>query len=243
MFHFMIDLENTRSKGLQGAEYLSPDDRVTIFYSQSCLKVEQGKLQQIIDAGSILDICCLQRIGKNALDFYIASRVGELFGSGYRGMVAIVSNDKGYSAVQDYWSLCAKPARKVVLQPSIEKCIGCSSENSARRKLIQKKLQEVNLEAQYGAYEGHLRMREELEDYFADTAYKELLGQIVDMAEGGKDHSRRGLYLDSVKRFGRKRGLEIYRKIKPTLETEAVAEAEEGKAQDSWMHTGAKAEI
>ena len=50
MFHFMIDLENTRSRGLQGAEYLSVEDCVTIFYSQSCLKVEGGKLQQIMDA-------------------------------------------------------------------------------------------------------------------------------------------------------------------------------------------------
>lgn len=65
MFHFMIDFENTWSKGLQGAEYLSPDDRVTIFYSNSCLKVEKGKLQQIIDAGSMLDICRLQRAGKS----------------------------------------------------------------------------------------------------------------------------------------------------------------------------------
>ncbi len=152
MFHFMIDFENTWSKGLQGAEYLSPDDRVTIFYSNSCLKVEKGKLQQIIDAGSMLDICRLQRAGKNALDFYIASRIGALFGEGYLGRVAIVSNDKGYSAVQDYWAKCAKPSRRIILQPNIEQCIGCSDEESERRKLVQEKLQEVNLEAQYKLY-------------------------------------------------------------------------------------------
>lgn len=217
MFHFMIDLENTRSKGLQGAEYLSPDDQVTIFYSQSCMKVEKGRLQQIIDAGSILDICRLQRVGKNALDFYIASRIGEVFGSGYRGTVAIVSGDKGYEAIRDYWANCAVSAGRVILQTSIEQCIGCSAEESARRRQIQGKLQEVNLEAQYGLYEERLKMRKELEGCLSDTAYRDMLGQIMDVVEKGKGRGRRLLYLDTVKRFGRKKGLDIYAKIKKSI--------------------------
>lgn len=217
MFHFMIDFENTRSRGLQGGEYLSPDDHVTIFYSQSCLKVEKGKLQQIVDAGSGLDICRLQKIGKNAMDFYIASRIGELFGSGYLGTVAIVSNDKGFNAVKDYWSGCAKPSRKVVLQPDIEHCIGCSNEDSARRAGIQGKLQEVNLEAQFGLYKEQFRTRRELVDCFADTAYQDLLGQIINVVEAGKGHGRRELYLDTVKRFGKKKGLDIYTRIKQSI--------------------------
>nr|WP_296441524.1 PIN domain-containing protein [uncultured Acetatifactor sp.] len=217
MFHFMIDLENTRSKGLQGAEYLSPDDHVTVFYSESCLKVEKGKLQQIIDAGSVLDICRLQRNGKNALDFYITSKVGELFGAGYQGIVAIVSGDKGYCAVQDYWAKCVKPARTVILQPNIEQCIGCSNESSPRRGMIQERLREVNLETQFGMYGEHLKMRQILEDSFADTAYRDLLGQIVSVVERQKGCGRRVLYLDTIKRFGRKKGLEIYTKIKQTV--------------------------
>ncbi len=217
MFHFMIDFENTCSKGLQGAEHLSPDDCVTVFYSNSCMKVEKGKLQQVIEAGSVLDICRLQRTGKNALDFYIASRIGALFGAGYQGTVAIVSNDKGYSAVQDYWAKCAKPARRIILQPNIEQCIGASDEDSPRRRLIQDRLQEVNLEAQYRLYGEHLEMRRALEGCFADTAYRDLLGQIVSIVEQRRDHDRRVLYLDTIKRFGRKKGLEIYAKIKQTI--------------------------
>ena len=220
MFHFMIDLENTRSKGLQGAEYLTADDCVTIFYSQTCMKLEKGKLQQIIDAGSALDIRRLQRTGKNALDFYIASRIGELFGSGYTGIVAIVSNDKGYNAVQDYWSCCVKPVRKVLLQPNIEQCIGCSNESSDRKKLIQGRLQEVNLETEYRLYGERLKMRRALEEIFSDTAYRNLIGQIFGVVEGRKEHEPRGLYLDTIKRFGREDGLEIYRRIKPVFGAE-----------------------
>lgn len=134
---------------MQGAEYLSKDDGVTLFYSQHCAKVEKGKLQQIIEAGSNLDICRLRHTGRNAMDFYIACKIGELFGSGYQGIVAIVSGDKGYSAVQDYWTCCAEPVRRVVLRPNIEQCIGCSGEGSERERLIQGKLQEVDLDMQY----------------------------------------------------------------------------------------------
>lgn len=217
MCHFMIDLENTRSKGLQGAEYLSPDDQVTIFYSQSCMRVERGRLQQIVDAGSFLDICRLQKTGKNALDFYITSKIGEVFGGGYQGTVAIVSNDKGYCAVQDYWAKCAKPSRRVILHSNIEQCIGSAKEDSQRGRLIQEKLQEVNLETQYGLYEEHLKTRQTLEVIFADTAYRELLGQIVNLVEAQKGHERRLLYLDILKSFGRKRGLDIYTRIKQIM--------------------------
>ncbi len=227
MFHFMIDLENTRSRGLQGAEYLTADDCVTIFYSQTCVKLEKGKLQQIIDAGSVLDIRRLRRTGKNALDFYIASRIGELFGGGYSGIVAIVSNDKGYNAVQDYWSSCAKPARKVLLQSNIEQCIGCSNESSDRKKLIQGKLQEVNLETEYRLYGERLKMRRALEDIFSDTSYRNLTGQIFGVVEGRKESELRGLYLDTIKRFGREDGLEIYRRIKQAFGAERERAADE----------------
>ena len=32
--YFLIDFENVRSKGLEGAEYLLPTDHVIIFYSK-----------------------------------------------------------------------------------------------------------------------------------------------------------------------------------------------------------------
>ena len=92
----MIDFENTGSRVLQGAEYLQPDDSVTIFYSQICMKIEQKPLRQLKESGCSFRICKLQKPGKNALDFYIASHIGEIYGQGYTGMIAIVSNDAGY---------------------------------------------------------------------------------------------------------------------------------------------------
>ena len=93
MLHFMIDFENVRNNGLAGSEYLSGQDRVTIFYSAGCVQVENGRMEQILGSGCELDLCKLQKQGKNGLDFFIASRIGEIYGSGYAGDVSIISRD------------------------------------------------------------------------------------------------------------------------------------------------------
>lgn len=152
MIHFMIDFENVKSGGLAGSEYLCAYDRMTIFYSVCCQYIESKRMRQIRDAGCELDICRVQNNGKNALDFYIASKIGELYGSGYKGDIAIVSNDKGFRAVQEYWSGSFED-RKIVLKPNLEQCILFSGESSVRRRLIQDKRKKVHIESEFQKYQ------------------------------------------------------------------------------------------
>lgn len=70
LIHFMIDFENTKSRGLQGAEYLQADDAVTIFYSQACMKIEWERFRQIKESGCKFKICKLQKVRKNGLCIY-----------------------------------------------------------------------------------------------------------------------------------------------------------------------------
>lgn len=212
MIHFMVDFENTRSQGLQGVSYLLPEDSVTIFYSQACIKAENGKLQQMFNAHSNISVCKLKNTGKNALDFYIASKIGEVYGSGYEGTVAIVSKDKGYKAVRDYWQYCVPKPRSIILQPDIGQCIVSSNENSERRKQIQQQLQSVNLETEFAKYEERVRIQKLLKEEFAGTRYEDMIGQIQDILRDRK--KPKILYLNALKAFGRKDGIEIYRKVK-----------------------------
>lgn len=85
MLHFLVDFENVGNQGLQGTSWLNAEDSITIFFSQTKAKIEQRKLQQIIRSKCDFQICRLDKTGKNALDFYIATRVGEIYGSGYAG--------------------------------------------------------------------------------------------------------------------------------------------------------------
>lgn len=213
--HFMIDFENTRSRGLQGADYLMPEDAVTIFYSQACMKIERRWFCQIQETGCGFYICKLQKEGKNALDFYIASRIGELYGSGYTGKTAIVSNDTGFRAVRDYWKNCAAVSRDIILRPDIEQCIAASGENSYRQRQICKGKQEISLEDEYRQYIEHQKLRRKLEDSLGNTEYADLIEQVMSMVESPK--SRKILYLDSVKRFGREKGLKIYHQVRQIL--------------------------
>ena len=215
MIHFMIDFENTRSRGLQGAEYLQPDDLVTIFYSQVCMKIERKRFCQLKESGCSFRICKLQKSGKNALDFYIASHIGEIYGQGYTGMAAIVSNDAGFRAIKEYWKSCVSIPRNVILRPDIEQCIFSSGENSFRQRQICLEKQEIHLEEEYKKYEEQQRIRKGLEECFAHTDYERLIEQIMSMIESPK--SLKFLYLDSVKQFGKRDGLNIYHKVKQII--------------------------
>ena len=210
--HFMIDYENIRDRGLDGAEYLTKDDSVTIFFSKSCQKIGQGKLQKVFDSGCKLDICQLQNPGKNAVDFYIASRIGELYGNGYTGITAIVSNDNGFKAVREYWKKCSFHHREVILKPDIQQSIVSANENSIRRTEIQRVLKDVDIIEEFKKYEEKTRVRKELVELFADSEYASMVEQIMDIIEGESRHKI--IYLGSLKRFGRKKGVEIYRKLR-----------------------------
>ena len=215
MIHFMVDFENTRSRGLHGAEYLQPDDSVTIFYSQACMKIERKRFCQLKESGCGFRICKLQKSGKNALDFYIASCIGEMYGQGYTGMTAIVSNDSGFRAVREYWKSCADVPRDIILRPDIEQCIFSSGENSFRQRQISMGKHEVHLEEEYRKYAEQQRIRKGLEKSFAHTDYERLIEQIMSMIESSKP--LKILYLDSVKQFGKRDGLNIYHKIKQII--------------------------
>ncbi len=206
--HFMVDFENVRDPGLNGAQYLSPNDSVTLFFSRGTQRVEKGQLQKVLDSGCELDICRLEHTGKNAIDFYIASRIGEIHGGGYTGVTAIVSKDNGFKAVKDYWEKCASHPRKIVLKPDIQQSIASSNENSLRRAQIHGILKDVDIIEEFKKYEEKNRVHSELKKLFTDTD-AELVPQIIDIIEG--ERLLRKIYLASLTRFGRKKGLEIYR--------------------------------
>ncbi|MCI8605536.1 MAG: hypothetical protein HFG72_01490 [Hungatella sp.] len=210
--YFLIDFENVLSEGMKGTQYLLEEDTVIIFFSQACEQIQQGCFRQIAQSFCQLDICKLKKTGKNALDFYIATKVGEIFGGGYSGKTAIVSKDQGFSAVKDYWRLKVQPKREVVLGPTLEQCIVSANENRMRTSQIREELKPVKLETEFARYQEQRRMREILEKAFADTGYKEQVGAIQHLLE--KQSGKKILYLDSVKTFGKRDGLEIYRRMK-----------------------------
>lgn len=213
MAYFMIDLENTHNAGLKGAEYLCPQDWVIIFFSQNSETVAFGSLRKMFETGCNIELCKLVRPGKNALDFYIAGKIGELYGGGYSGDVVIVSKDKHFRAVSDYWEQCAKPSRRVLVQPDIERCILTLNENSQRQIRVQEELRKVKLEETYHSFLEKQRIYHALEQFFQGSEYADKLDLIMEIIAANGVIGR-NTYLSVLKIFGRKNGLEVYQRLK-----------------------------
>ena len=92
--YFLVDFENVRSGGLRGVDYLEESDYLTIFFSNAAHSCENRYLEDIERSGCHFDTCKLKNTGKNGLDFYIASRVGEFYGTGHKERLAIISKDQ-----------------------------------------------------------------------------------------------------------------------------------------------------
>ena len=160
--YFLVDFENVKSSGLRGTDYLEKEDYVTIFFSKEAHSCESRYLEEIEQSGCTFDTCKLLKTGKNGLDFYIATRVGEFYGGGHKEQVAIISKDQGFNAVRDYWDARLENGNKIIIAPSIERSLIAGNEKSERVKRLKQKL-------------------------------------------------------NSLHRFGKKQGLEIYGRLKPIL--------------------------
>ena len=117
--YFLVDFENVKSNGLKGSEYLLSEDSIELFFSEATPTIANGIFEQIKKSGCKLRVYKLQNPRKNALDFYITSRLGELIGDGYQEPIAIISNDKDYKSVQDYWRECSDAKRRILLSSTI----------------------------------------------------------------------------------------------------------------------------
>lgn len=162
--HFIVDFENVKNNGLKGSDCLLISDSVELFFSDACPTIANGIFEHLKKSECEVRVCKLQILRKNALDFYITSRLGELIGSGYQEQIAIISNDKDYKSVQEYWRECSDTKRRILL---------------------------------------------------SGTEYASQLAEIEKVYE--KRNDKKVLYLNSLKRFGRKNGLQIYNQMKQII--------------------------
>lgn len=209
---FILDYENCHYAGMNGVEYLEPTDRVEIFFSSACSRVKAGDWNSIKQSGCGIFTYYLQQSGKQALDMAICTRVGEIMGDNTREEIAIISGDQGYKATIDYCMCTHK--RRVILEKSIRQAI-VQEKKSARKNLIISQEKLLSLSEEYGAYMENMRMHEKCLKLFSGTEMEDRLDEIVELLLDKS--SARVLYLNSLKRFGRKCGMETYRELKKIL--------------------------
>ncbi len=214
---FLIDLENVHSAGLRGSELLTEADTVVLFYSDSNEKIEQGALNRIFNSGCNIVLRKVKTKGKNALDFYIAAYVGELLGKGSAEYVSIVSNDKDFQMVREYW-MTVRPKSNIALKPNIISCIIASQERGKRVNRALYELRGIPLKEAYASRQREAQQKKELQEMIGTEKVEDAIALLQQGLSG------RALYLAVLKLLGRENGLRLYRYIKEKAEGSIVSE-------------------
>ena len=211
----LVDYENVNgADGLKGVDVLNQDDTLIIFYSAQCERIRYEYIREIEDSGCEFSAVKLERRGKNALDFYIASECGAISERGEK-QIAIISKDKGYQSVIDYLTAKCEDL-KIVKAGSIEVALTLLDDQSdaKRRALLHKRIQTIDLEEEYDRIKEKNRKHKELKQLLKEKGYASKSPEIINLLEEKKDEGKQELYRETLHCFGKKAGGEIYQIIK-----------------------------
>jgi hypothetical protein len=100
---YLIDYENVHKNGLNGIEKLTAEDTVVIFAGNMINDMPIEIVMAILDSPAQTRIKKMKKTADNYLDFQLATCIGGLVISGEDKEFFIISNDRGYEAVIDYW--------------------------------------------------------------------------------------------------------------------------------------------
>jgi hypothetical protein len=120
--YYLIDYENVFEYGLDSIEVLTNEDRLVIFYSALNSRIHSYKLNGILKTGCQVELVQLQQPRSNALDFYIAVKVGQIIAEDSKAKICIISKDNGFKSIYDYVSTYVNSA-SIQTAASISQCM------------------------------------------------------------------------------------------------------------------------
>lgn len=125
----LVDFENTHQNGFEGYEYLNDRDTLVVYYSDENSALPKGMVDDLKEWNVDVKMVKLLKQHSNALDMYIASTTGMYLENGEK--ICIVSKDKGYAAVRDFWH--SLRGAEIMLGETIEECFLHSVHNDDER--------------------------------------------------------------------------------------------------------------
>lgn len=101
--YYLIDYENVHYSGLNGIEKLTENDRLIIFYTKNAETLSFTVYEKLVSCKAEIQLYRVQCGDKNALDFQLSSYIGYILGKNHDTECHIISNDKGYEYVINFW--------------------------------------------------------------------------------------------------------------------------------------------
>lgn len=103
MATYLIDYENVHQNGLNGIRKLAENDIVIIFVGNMINGVHVETVMDILHSPARVEIKKMKKTADNYLDFQLATCLGSLIAGGGDKEFYIISNDRDFGAVIDYW--------------------------------------------------------------------------------------------------------------------------------------------
>ena len=104
MNYYLIDYENVHEDLTHYLPKTKEADELIIFYSQNCKNISLETIEMIAKRKLHLRAFRVKTGTKNALDFQLSSYIGYLIGKDPCADYSIISKDKGYDCLCEYWS-------------------------------------------------------------------------------------------------------------------------------------------
>jgi len=209
---YLIDFENVHNDGMEGYEYLTEEDSIYIFYSKAAPNIRKKIAAKIFDSSMDVHLYKLFEPRKNAIDYYIAAKTGQIVEKFRPDRLAIVTKDQGFQSIADFWGHAAEDKCKIILEKNIAECILKAKAKDEQFAAVQYDYMQVPLEMSYHEYEKKKELMGKVKEHLLGTEFENEENQVVDLFSEAE--SKKVLYLSALKRFGRERGTKLYANIK-----------------------------
>lgn len=100
---YLIDYENVGDAGLDGANTLSESDKVVVFYGEQIRSIPFERHVELMQSKATFEHIGTHKVAKNYLDFQLSTYLGYLIMRDNATEVCVVSNDKGFGSIVDFW--------------------------------------------------------------------------------------------------------------------------------------------
>ncbi len=109
---YLVDLENVSNSGFVGIGNLKEDDELIIFYSEKNSTINMETHKKLAETSAKIEYHCITAGGKNALDFQLSSYLGYLVSENAEGEFFIISKDKSFDFVVNFWAQKEVPVKR-----------------------------------------------------------------------------------------------------------------------------------
>jgi hypothetical protein len=201
---FFIDFENVHSEGMTGVDHLTEADEVVIFYSNNADSITFDILHKLMFCKSKLSYYKIKRGGKNALDFQLSCYLGFRINKDPTAEFYIISKDNGYDFIMDFWEqgYCG-------VEPLIRRFNNIRTLLQWQEAQRKQKAQATKALEKLASADAPAKTKEappaEPAGFVPSAEQAEIAAEL--MTAAAKTHE---LYLNMVKRFGQKKGREVY---------------------------------